>query len=338
MPSIVKLAGYCLLGFIFALPLLAQAPPPCQKLALPITVRDSSGKQIRGVVPQDFVSKVNKEKIQLGPVIQDTRPRRAVILVDTSGSMAVQTGTSRWKLAFEIAAHFSKTAAASGAQLALIRFDEQVRDVADFSPHNAQVAEVLKHVIEDETLSKKEMHGRTALYDAIDRGLRLLDHPSSADLIFAVTDGGENASHIKHGALERELLANGVRFYSVLMIDSSEAKRGRTPEELEGPKILQELSESTGGEMFGPVGYSRGGYLTFASPKYNYDPKTKVEVALAEFYQGLLQNELIQVPLMEPSEPETLEIKFSEDARHKWKDAIVAYPHKLARCEVQGEH
>lgn len=96
-----------------------------------------------------------------------------------------------------------------------------------------------------EALNRSGSRGQTALFDAIDQGLRHLDDGTKPrKVLIVVSDGGDNASHLRFEDILNEALRRDVVIYSVGIYDSnnSDAK----------PAILRDLASATGGEAFFP--------------------------------------------------------------------------------------
>lgn len=125
---------------------------------------------------------------------------------------------------------------------------DQVHDLIDFSQGNVAVAEKLRQVEEDRKYVKTQIKGKTALRDAVFQGIQLLDHPSSADAVYVLTDGGDNASHQSASELDQRLAVTSVRLFAVLLYQKL-GNRSRTPEELSGPGELAEIAQKSGGEI-----------------------------------------------------------------------------------------
>lgn len=309
---------------------------PCRSKDLPVLVRDTHSLPIDGLVPEDFSAKTKGQPIRVVSATPGPRPRRVVMLLDTSGSMQGIQGSGQWKLALEIVNQFAR-ALSPHSQLAFLTFDETVHDTIDFSAGNPAVLAQLRRMLDGNGFSSKNVRGRTALFDAVHSGLQLIQNASVGDILFVVTDGGDNKSRVKREDLERELVRSGVGFYAVLIMDAQSGGRGRTPEELSGPDILYEVADTTGGEVFGPVGYRTGHYVYFGSPKYNFDDKMKTEQALMLFYEGLFHHETLslELPVAISKKERWLELRLSESAKRKWKGAVISYPQKLLPCEAK---
>jgi hypothetical protein len=307
----------------------------CLARSVPIIVRDINSRPIKGMTLQDLVVKVNGKLVSLVSVAVDSRPRRAVILLDTSGSMRGES--DHWKLPLDVAMHVARSVS-SNTQLAFLTFDDAVHNVIDFSGDNSAVLGQLNRMSDGEAFSKKDIQGHTALYDAVYYGWQLLKNSSSADLLFVISDGDDNKSSLKLEALERILIGSGVRLFAVRMRDLTNLPRARRLDEMGSPRVLAEIAEKTGGEVFGPVGFRLGGYIHFAFSNYNYSAKTKVEDALIWFYEGMLQSQAleIQLPAAIPTK-EFLEVKLSKEAARRWKGATLSYARKLLPCGALAE-
>jgi VWFA-related protein len=302
---------------------------------VPIIVRDINSRPIKGVTSQDLVAKVNGKLVNIVSVAVDSRPRRAVILLDTSGSM--RGDSDHWKLPLDVAMHVARSVS-SNTRLAFLTFDDAVHNVIDFSGDNSAVLGQLNRMSDGEAFSRKDIQGHTALYDAVYYGLQLLKNSSFADLLFVISDGDDNKSSLKLEALERILIGSGVRLFAVRMRDLTNLPRARRLDEMGSPRVLAEIAEKTGGEVFGPVGFRLGGYIHFAFSNYNYSAKTKVEDALIWFYEGMLQSQAleIQLPAAIPTK-EFLEVKLSKEAARRWKGATLSYARKLLPCGALAE-
>lgn len=120
--------------------------------------------------------------------VQDKIETHVVFILDNSGSMANIAENARAFFNEQLAT--LKASANEDMQnfITLVGFDDKI--VVEIE--NKNVAEV-------EPLARYRIAGSTALYDAIAKGVSLLDNvtPTSSNvayLVVIVTDGGENAS------------------------------------------------------------------------------------------------------------------------------------------------
>ena len=77
--------------------------------------------------------------------------------------------------------------------------------------------------------------------------MRAARHARRALLI--LSDGGDNHSRYKENDIKRLVKEANTQLYAIGIFDPLES-RSRTPEELNGPSLLSEITEMTGGRVF----------------------------------------------------------------------------------------
>jgi hypothetical protein len=97
--------------------------------------------------------------------------------------------------------------------MALLVFGTDVYEKIEFSKGQSAVAEKLRRIRSNEAYSHQLFHGKTALYDSLLAGLQLLDSPTSADSLYVITDGHENASRAHFDDVARRFISTGVRLF-----------------------------------------------------------------------------------------------------------------------------
>jgi VWFA-related protein len=97
----------------------------------------------------------------------------------------------------------------------------------------------------EEALERMRLVGRTALYDAIQEGLKNLTHSNlSKKAIIVISDGGDNMSVHKASDVVREADLSGALFFAIGIYDSMDGDAN--------PGVLRKLAQSTGGEAYFP--------------------------------------------------------------------------------------
>ena len=92
--------------------------------------------------------------------------------------------------------------------------------------------------------------GRTALLDAIYLGLSQMRGANiSRRALLILSDGGDNHSRYSESDLKRLVREADIQLYAIGIFDPLEY-RSRTREELDGPSLLSEITEMTGGRLF----------------------------------------------------------------------------------------
>jgi Ca-activated chloride channel family protein len=88
---------------------------------------------------------------------------------------------------------------------------------------------------------------RTALIDAMYLGVNKLKQAKyDRKALLVISDGGDNRSRYTEGELTRVVRESEVQIYSIGIFD----QYAPTEEEQNGPVLLKEISESTGGRLF----------------------------------------------------------------------------------------
>ena len=97
----------------------------------------------------------------------------------------------------------------------------------------------------EEALKAVSARGRTALYDAVSEGLHHLQygHLGKKALII-ISDGGDNASHLKYAQVLAQARQSQALIYSIGLVGSDDAE--------ENPGLLRRLCKDTGGIAYFP--------------------------------------------------------------------------------------
>src|SRR2546429_6178011 len=116
----------------------------------------------------------------------------------------------RSEIARAIATHLVDAHLAN-TSLALLFFSDQVHEQIGFSDGTPTLAKRLLDISANPDYVKKNVLGKTALYDAVLAALHLLDAPGFSDSIYLISDGGDNKSRSNQRDVRRALVSSGVR-------------------------------------------------------------------------------------------------------------------------------
>src|SRR5258708_2828091 len=157
------------------------------------------------------------------------------LLFDTSGRMGNKLTKPR-----QAVGEFFKTANPDD-EFFLVQFNDRPELIQDFTTN-----------IEDiqNPLTFTQAKGRTALLDAVYMALHRMKkahNPRKALLI--ISDGGDNSSRYTESEIKNLVREADVQIYAIGIFEPA-SSRGRTAEEMNGPGLLSELSEQTGGRHF----------------------------------------------------------------------------------------
>jgi Ca-activated chloride channel family protein len=222
---------------------------------VPVTVTDPMDRLVTGLGKSNFSVYQDKEKEQIRNLSSDDAPISVGIIFDVSGSMGDKMQRAR-----EAISQFLETANPQD-EFFLITFSDRPEMVSHFTPRVPDIESRLPFV---------QSKGMTALLDAIYLGIDEMHHaqyPRKALLI--ISDGGDNHSRYTEGEVKDIVEEADVQIFAVGLYDQFP----RTVEEQEGPGLLREVTDATGGRAF-----------TIDNPNELADVATKISIALRDEY------------------------------------------------------
>jgi Ca-activated chloride channel family protein len=200
-----------------------------------VTVTDPYNRLVTGLEPDNFrVFEDNIEQEVVTFSAEDV-PISIGVIFDFSGSMANKVAKAR-----EAAVQFFKTANPQD-EFFLVSFNER-----------AELTSAFTNSVEDlqSRLMLTAPKGRTALLDAIYLGLSQMRGAHNAKrALLILSDGGDNHSRYNESDIKRLVREADTQLYAIGIFDPL-GYRNRTPEELNGPSLLSEITEMTGGRVF----------------------------------------------------------------------------------------
>jgi Ca-activated chloride channel homolog len=200
-----------------------------------VTVTDPYDRLVTGLEPDNFRIFENNVEQELQYFSSEDVPISIGLIFDLSGSMGNKVGKSK-----EAALQFFKTANPQD-EFFLVGFNDRAEIMSSFTN---SVEDLQSRIL---SASAK---GRTALLDAIYLGLSEMRTARNAKrALLIISDGGDNHSRYRENDIKRLAREADTQLYAVGMFDPLEY-RSRTPEELNGPSLLSEVTELTGGRAF----------------------------------------------------------------------------------------
>jgi Ca-activated chloride channel family protein len=201
---------------------------------LPVKVTNSRGTFVSGLKLQDF--RVYEDgKLQDPTVFEDSdTPVTVGLVVDHSRSMGSKLP--------DVVAAVSFFAHSSNPQdeMFVVDFNDDVSIEIMKGKAFSNDAKDL-----EEALTAVSARGRTALYDAVNEGLHHLQYGRlGKKALIIVSDGGDNASHLKYSQVLAQARRSQALIYSIALF-------GRAGEE-ENPGLLMRLCRDTGAVAYFP--------------------------------------------------------------------------------------
>ncbi len=200
-----------------------------------VTVTDPYNRLVTGLEPDNFRVFEDNVEQELVTFSAEDVPISIGVIFDFSGSMANKVAKAR-----EAAVQFFKTANPQD-EFFLVSFNER-----------AELTSTFTNSVEDlqSRLMLTAPRGRTALLDAIYLGLSQMRGAHNAKrALLILSDGGDNHSRYNESDIKRLVREADTQLYAIGIFDPL-GYRNRTPEELNGPSLLSEITEMTGGRVF----------------------------------------------------------------------------------------
>jgi Ca-activated chloride channel homolog len=200
-----------------------------------VVVTDPNNRLVTGLDPDNFRVFEDNVEQEIATFSSEDVPISIGVIFDCSGSMSNKLGKAR-----EAAVVFLKTANPQD-EFFLVSFSERAELISDYTNR-----------VED--LQGRMMlttsRGRTALLDAIYLGLsQMRDAHNAKRALLIISDGGDNHSRYDESDIRRLVKEADTQLYAMGIFDPL-GYRSRTPEELNGPSLLSEITEMTGGRVF----------------------------------------------------------------------------------------
>jgi Ca-activated chloride channel homolog len=202
---------------------------------IPVTVTDAMNRFVTGLEKENFKVFEEKKEQKILQFSSEDAPLSVGVIFDCSGSMGHKLEKSRLAVA-----QFFKTANPED-EFFLVTFNDNANLVQPFTKNLEEI---------QNRLTFTQSKGQTALLDAVYLGLHEMkkaQNPRKALLL--ISDGGDNNSRFTEGEIKNLVKEADVQIYAIGIYESGSA-RGRTSEEANGPVLLTEIAEQTGGRQY----------------------------------------------------------------------------------------
>ncbi len=203
-----------------------------------LTVADPLDRLVTGLEREHFRVFEDGVEQEILTLSSEDVPVSIGLVFDMSGSMSDKVEKAR-----QAAIQFMRTANPLD-QFFLVSFNDRAELTSGFT---SSVDDLQNRMLF--TASR----GRTALLDAVYLGLsQMRGAHNGKRALLIISDGGDNHSRYSENDVKNYLKEADCQLYAIGIFDPI-GIRSRTSEELEGPSLLSEMTEMTGGRVF-PVG------------------------------------------------------------------------------------
>lgn len=217
----------------------AQQPPifssKSELVVLHVLVKDHRGAYVGGLTADAFRVFEDKQLQTVSFFETEDAPVTVGLLIDSSGSMSPVRDQ-----VIAASTAFVESSNPQDEVFALV-FDDDVRPVLQSSGPFTGDAGVLKRALLDVFMPA----GRTALYDAIDNGLRyVLKGSRERQALIVLSDGGDNASRAGFAGTLISTQASNAIVYTVALVGAADNEAN--------PHQLARFADTSGGAAFAP--------------------------------------------------------------------------------------
>jgi len=211
---------------------LAVIRTDAKLVLVPVSVTDGMQRVVTGLSRDNFEVYDGKSPQTIQDFSSEDVPVSLGIILDSSGSMR-----DKWDRVRDAVNQFC-VAANPQDEFFMVVFSDQPRLASDFTtaPEDLQ-----------KELLFTQPKGRTALLDAIQMGLHKMESAKyGKKALLIISDGGDNHSRYNERDVKSIAKESDVMIYSIGLFD----RYVSTMEESQGPALLAEIAEPTGGRAF----------------------------------------------------------------------------------------
>jgi Ca-activated chloride channel family protein len=200
-----------------------------------VSVTDPLNRLVTGLEKENFRVFEDGTEQEVVTLSSEDVPVSIGLIFDMSGSMSDKVDKAR-----QAAVEFMRTANPLD-QFFLVSFNDRAELSSGFT---SSVDELQNRMMFTSS------HGRTALLDAVYLGLsQMRGAHNGKRALLIISDGGDNHSRYSENDVKNFLKEADCQVYAIGIYDPI-GLRSRSAEELNGPSLLSEMTEMTGGRVF----------------------------------------------------------------------------------------
>jgi Ca-activated chloride channel family protein len=202
---------------------------------VPAQVTNVLGAPITDLRREDFQVFEDGVEQPITNFAREDAPLSIGLLFDISGSMR-----NKINKATEAAAAFFKTSNPQD-EFFLIEFSDRPKLAVHFTSDPEEIYDRIAHT---------KPFGRTSLLDAIHLAMGTMKQArNTRKALVIVSDGGDNRSRHTEREIKSAMLESDLQVYAMGIYDSEDAPK-HSIEEQNGPKLLSELADESGGRAY----------------------------------------------------------------------------------------
>jgi Ca-activated chloride channel family protein len=199
---------------------------------VPVTITDPMNRLVTGLEQNNFMVYEGDQQQQIKHFSSEDAPLSLGVIFDISGSMSDKIEKSR-----DAVVEFFKTANPQD-EFFMITFSDKPELLSDFTGSVEDIQSKLPMAVPK---------GRTALLDAIYLGINKMKQAhNQKKALLIISDGGDNRSRYTINEIKSIVKEADVQIYAIGIFEQAPP----TPEEKNGPFLLSDITDVTGGRTF----------------------------------------------------------------------------------------
>lgn len=281
---------------------------PCLQRTVLVSGMEDSGKQLPGLNSDAFDARIGRQKIRITSVSPAPVDRRAVLLLDVSGSMRGGGSHEKWPTAITVAKQVVSSAPPN-LSLSMIAVSDKFLEKVDFGPSaRSEIANRLQKYAAMSPL------GRTPLLDMIDQAIGILTPSRVGDGLYLISDAGDNYSNDTVDRVRKRLLGSGIRLHLIYIRENEMASSDDNP------------------DTFSTLALDSGGWVIDV-PASLEQQSSRLRQTIATAVNAMLSDPLVLVHVTLPHEVSKWQywhLRVLDEHGRKNKKLMLLYPHLLA--------
>jgi hypothetical protein len=298
----------------FAGPARAQQNE-CRHRIVPVHIATRDGAAPPRFSTAQFQAAFADKTIGVTAISDEQKPQHLVLLLDASGSVRGGT-TAGWQATVEVASQL--LASLPPLEVGLALFAEEVEPVVVPTSARDRVMEEVERLRSGPPEAQDRRRQRTALWDSLLGTAKRFGPLQPGDVLYVITDGVDNFSQARPGAVTQALFDGGIRLFAFAI-----ANRGFAY----GSGELERMVEDTGGVL---AAGSATDWRFFRAARGS----SPIGDALYEQHRQMLGFRRLELELPEPIvRPQPWHLALTGLDEEEMKNVVLSYPARLFPCE-----
>jgi von Willebrand factor type A domain len=286
----------------------------CRQRIVPVHVATRDGAPPPTLTAAHFQASVADQPVRVTTISEEQKPRRLIILLDASGSVRGGT-TAGWDATVEVAAQL--LAVLPPLEIGLALFSEEVEPVLAPTAVRERLIEEVERLRAGPRDTQGGRRQRTALWDSLLDSARIFGPLGPGDVLYVITDGVDNFSETRPGAVTQALLASGIRLFAFAIANQGFAY---------GSGDLERIVEDTGGVV---AAGSATDWRAFRAAR-NSSP---IGSALYAQHRQILSFHRVELELPETiARPQLWRLALTGLDENQISNVVLKYPARLYPC------